>query len=260
MPKSTKEIHSVVKDRSSLRWNEAVYEYTAAFLVAMALFILFSLYLFNRRGFYDLYIINKVFAGVAVFQLGIVLLIGPLCRMFNAFDHFLRFRKEFGIIALFFAVFHGVSSLFFLNNYFPFEKYLTTGKIPFTFGLVGIVILIFIFLISNKKSMNIIGFKIWWMIQFWGVRAAFLVVALHVFVMKAQGWIDWYKKGGANTLVHPEWPGLGLLEGWFIFFIILIRLAEAININLGRFIWYVSVLALPLIYFFTFSWGRRFLP
>lgn len=260
MLKPTKDFHSIVKDRTSLKWSEAAYEYTAAFLFATVLFIIFSLYLFNRRGFYDLYIINKVFAGVAVFQLGIMLLIGPLSRMFNVFDRFLRFRKEFGIIALFFVVLHSLSSLFFLKSHFPVEKYFTTGRIPFVFGLVGIVILILIFLISNKKSMNIIGFKRWWIIQYWGVRAAFLVVALHVFVMKTPGWIDWYKKGGANTLVHPEWPGLGLLEGWFIFFVILIRIAEAVNINLGRLIWHISVLALPLVYFLTFSWGRRFFP
>lgn len=237
-----------------------MYEYAVAFFFAAVLFIIFSLYLFNRRGFYDLYIINKVFAGVAVFQLGIMLLIGPLCRMFDVFDHFLRFRKEFGMITLFFIVLHSISSLFFLESYFPIEKYLTTGRIPFVFGVMGIIIIILIFLISNKKSMNIIGFKRWWIIQYWGVRVAFLVVALHVFVMKTPGWIDWYKKGGAKMLVHPEWPGLGLLEGWFIFFVILIRIAEAININLGRLIWYISILALPLIYFLTFSWGRRFLP
>lgn len=260
MSKSTKDFHSVIKDRTSLKWSEATYEYTVAFFSAAVLFVIFSLYLFNRRGFYDLYIINKVFAGVAIFQLGIALLMGPLCRMFDIFDHTLRFRKEFGVIAFFFAVLHGVSSLFFLKSYFPIEKYFTTGRIPFAFGLVGIITLIFIFLISNKKSMNIIGFKRWWIIQYWGVRIAFLAVALHVFVMKTPGWIDWYKKGGASTLAHPEWPGLGLLEGWFIFFVILIRIAEAININLGRFIWYISVLTLPLIYFLTFILGRRFLP
>lgn len=259
MSKYTKDFHSVVKDRTSLKWSEATYEYTVAFFFATLLFIIFSLYLFNRRGFYDLYIINKVFAGVAIFQLGIVLLIGPLCRMFDIFDHFLRFRKEFGMIAFFFAVLHSISSLFFLKSHFPIEKYLTTGKGPFTFGLMGILILIFIFLISNKKSMNNIGFKGWWIIQYWGVRVVFFVVALHVFLMKTPGWIDWYKKGGPNALVHPEWPGLGLLEGWFIIFVFLIRIAEAININLGRLIWYISVLALPLIYFLTFSWGRKFL-
>jgi len=118
--------------------------------------------------------------------------------------------------------------------------------------------LIFIFLISNKKSMNSIGFRSWWTVQYWGVRLVFLTVALHVFIMKMPGWIDWYKKGGASTLVHPEWPGLGLLEGWFIFFVIFVRIAEAINIKLGRLIWYLSIVALPLIYFLTFYWGKRF--
>ena len=258
MLESTKDFYSVVKNRTSSKWSEAIYEYTFAFFFAVIIFVIFSVYLFNRRGFYDLYIINKVFAGVAVFQLGIMLLMGSLCRMFDVCDRFLRFRKEFGIIALFFAVLHSISSLFFLKSYFSIEKYLTTGKIPFMFGLTGIVILIFIFLVSNKKLMNMIGFKRWWAIQYWGVRLAFLAVALHVSIMKIPGWIDWYKKGGANTLIHPEWPGLGLLEGWFIFFVILVRIAEAINVNFGRLIWYMSTFTLPLIYFLTFSWGKRF--
>ncbi|MFA5770816.1 MAG: hypothetical protein WC894_04970 [Patescibacteria group bacterium] len=88
MIETPNEFHSIVKDRTSLKWSEAVYEYAIAFFFALISFIIFSLYLFNRRGFYDLYIINKVFAGVAIFQLGIMLLMGPLCRMFDAFDHF----------------------------------------------------------------------------------------------------------------------------------------------------------------------------
>lgn len=256
----TEKLSSKIKENTSLRSNEAIFEYFIALLFSLILFIVFSLYLYNRRGFYDLYIINKVFAGVAVFQLGIMLLFGSLCRMFSVFDHYLKYRKEFGVIAFVYAVSHGIVSLFFLRNYFSIEKYLTTGKIPFIFGMLGLVVLFGIMLISNKKSMMKIGFKQWWPLQYWGVRIAFLAVALHVFVMKLPSWIEWYTKGGTHTLVHPEWPGLGLLEGWFIFFVIFIRIAEAIHINLGKLCWYLSIIALPLIYFLTFQWGTKFLP
>ena len=93
--------------------------------------------------------------------------------------------------------------------------------------------------------------------QNWGLRLIFGLVVSHVFVMKMGGWIGWYKVGGGKELVHPEWPGAGLLVGWFMVFVVLIRLAEFGGRRFGRIVWYVSVLALPVVYLVTFWWGRR---
>lgn len=233
-------------------------EYGMAFLFALIVFTVFSAYIYLRRGFYDLYIINKIFAGVAATQLGIVLLLGPFSRMFKAFDRYLRLRNEFGIMVFLLALIHSIISLFFLENHFPFAKYFVPINIPFIFGLIGILLLSFLFLISNKAARDLLTVKRWWPIQFWGARVAFIATALHVYIMKYPGWVEWYTKGGNRELKHPEWPGLGLLIGWLILFVLIVRLTEAVDVKLGRIATYVSFFLLTFIYVFTFIWGQQF--
>ncbi|MBI3980604.1 ferric reductase-like transmembrane domain-containing protein [Candidatus Microgenomates bacterium] len=230
-------------------------KYLFSFTFTIVLFVLFSLYLYGRRGFYDLYIINKVFAALATTELGIALLLGPLSRIFDIFDRYLQYRKHFGIAAFIFAFFHTASSLFFLPNRFPFNKYFTTGLWPFVFGLLSFLVLLVLFSISNKWSRDKLNFSRWWFIQNWGVRLAFVALTLHVGIMKIPGWVEWYQKGSGNNLAHPEWPGLGILVGWFMIMVITVRLAEVVNKNLGQYVAVIGSSLLPIIYLLTFFWG-----
>lgn len=241
--------------RPTMHWAFQIQQYGTALGVAAFLFLVLSVYLFFRRGYYDLYIINKVVAGVAAIMLGLILLIGSLSRMFNRFDGYVQYRKELGITAYFLLLFHGFSSFFLLPDHFTQARFFGSGLWPFLYGLAATILLTFILLISNKVAMQKIGPKRWWHIQNWGIRIGFVLVALHVGVMKLSGWISWYREGGSETLVHPEWPGAGLLVGWFMAFVIFVRLAEAANKKLGVIAWYLLVFALPLIYILTFLWG-----
>ncbi len=244
--------------RNGINWGYQFQQYGVACAVAVPLFMLFSVYLYNRRGFYDLYIMNKVFAGEAAVLLGIVLLIGPLSRFFSFPDRYVQYRKELGIVAFFFAIAHGISSYYFLPNRFPVDIFYGALWWPFVFGLAGIIFLIGIFIIGNNFVMRKMDPRVWWPLQYWGVRIVFALTALHVFVMKWSGWISWYQKGGAKELVHPEWPGAGLLVGWFMVFVIFVRIAELGGQKLGKTAWYVSVIVLPIIYIATFWWGGQF--
>ena len=233
-----------------------IYQYSVALLFASTLFLICSVYLYYRRGYYDLYIINKVLAGVSAFQLGVVLLLGPLSRAFDRFDNLLKFRNELGLIAFLPALAHPISSFFFLEKHFPQASYLKPISIPFVFGLISIIILSIIFIASNGISRAILTPKKWWMVQYWGIRLAFMAMFLHVLIMKYKGWVDWYLEGGSSRLKHPEWPGLGLLEGWFVILVLLVRVAEMVNPRLGKL---MLVLFFPLligVYIFTFWWGK----
>ncbi len=244
--------------KHSIDWKYQFQQYGSAVALMASLFIIESVYLFGRRGYYDLYIANKVFAGVAAVMLGIVLLIGPLTRWFSKFDKYLQYRKEIGIVAFFLILAHGVSSFFFLRGHFPLSRYITTGLWPFTFGFLAVVVVTIIFSISNLRAMKALGGKMWWFFQSWGVRTVFILTALHVGIMKFPGWISWYQKGGSSDLVHPEWPGAGLIVGWFLAFVGLIRVAEMINKNFGKAVWFFSVVAFPVVMVFTFVWGQKF--
>ncbi|MEK7636102.1 MAG: hypothetical protein AAB362_00195 [Patescibacteria group bacterium] len=240
-----------------INWAYQFQQYGVACAIAVPIFALLSIYLYNRRGFYDLYIMNKVFAGEAAVLLGIVLLIGPLSRFFSFPDHYIQYRKEIGIVAFFFALAHGTSSYYFLPNRFPVDIFYGALWWPFVFGLLGIIFLTGIFIIGNDFVMRKMDPRVWWPLQYWGVRIVFALTALHVFVMKWSGWILWYQKGGAKELVHPEWPGAGILVGWFIAFVILVRIAELGGQKFGKVVWYFSVIALPIVYIMTFWWGGQ---
>lgn len=243
---------------AGINWRYHLRHYGAALAVAIPIFLAFSMYLFSRRGYYNLYIINKIFAGEAAVLFGIILLIGPLSRYFSMFDRYIQYRKELGIVAFFLAMAHGISSYFFLSDYFPKTAFAFSSW-PFVFGLLGSIVLIIIFLISNNWMMNRIGARIWWPMQYWGIRIIFLVTALHVGIMKWNGWVLWYQNGGGTELMHPEWPGAGLIVGWFIAFVILVRLAEIVGPKFGKAVWYMSAIGFPLVIAATFWWGRQFM-
>lgn len=230
-------------------------KYTKVLLVSASLFIGFSIYISLRRGYYDLYIINKVLAGVAAIDFAIIILLGPLSRLFVFADKHLELRKEFGIVGMILALSHAVSSFFFLSNKFPLTFYFERQLIPFIFGLFAAAVLIGLFIISFEKIIIMTGRAKWWKMNYWGMRTLFVLVILHVFVMKWNGWIDWYMKGGTKELVHPEWPGGGLIVGWFVAFALLMRFAELLGPRIGKIMWYLTVVLLPIIYFLTFWRG-----
>lgn len=232
--------------------------YLKAIGVAAVFFATISVYVSLRRGFYDLYIINKALAGSSALMLGLVLIIGPFTRFFNGFDHLQRHRKYLGIIAFFLAVAHVVSSYQFLPHYFAKSSFTRSGLWPFVYGVAALLALYFLFAISNHWARQLIEPQRWWKLQNWGVRLAFALVVLHVAVMKFPSWISWYYKGGSTELVHPEWPGAGVLVGWFLGFVIVLRLADFLGQRVGRAVWYFSMVALPALYIATFLWGRQF--
>lgn len=244
--------------KPGINWKYELWQYGFAFTVALFLFDVLSIYLFFRRGYYDLYIANKIFAGVSAVLLGVIMLIGSGSRLFSFPDRYIQYRKELGIIAFILALIHGIVSFFFLPSKFPQSGFVDTLNVPFIFGLAAIIVLMGIFLISNDWAINALSRKKWWKLQYWGIRLGFTFVILHVFIMKWNGWLTWYRAGGGKELVHPEWPGAGLIVGWFMAFVVFIRLAEFRSPKLGKAVWYMSAITLPLIYIVTFWWGRQF--
>jgi len=74
--------------------------------------------------------------------------------------------------------------------------------------------------------------------------------------MKFNDWIKWYKIGERKGLAHPELPGASLLIGWFMIFVVFIRIFEFISHTLIRWAFYISAFGICFIYIFTFLWGR----
>ena len=236
-------------------WQYQFRQYCFAVFIAVIIFFALSLYIYFRRGYFDLYIANKAFAGTSAILLGIILLLGPLSRFFSFPDRYIQYRKELGIIAFFLALTHGIVSYYFLPLKFSLSGFLVTYNWPLIFGLFATILLIFLFFISLYPIMSAIGKKTWWPLQYWGLRLVFALTFLHVFMMKWSGWLKWYKVGGGKELARPELPGAGLLVGWFMVFVVLMRVSEFFGPRFGRLFWYISVFVLIAIYVATFWWG-----
>lgn len=216
-------------------------DYVIAILIAAALLVFFGFYLFIRRGyFFDapptadmLYVPNKAIAGAAVTLLALTFLIGPIVRYFDRLDHWLNYRKEIGIIGGLLAVLHVVITYNFLPLKFPQTK-LNLISWEFGGGMVATLLLIFLFIISFKKIIDLLGGNRWWFLQRWGLRLVMLFTLIHVYAMKWNGWIKWIKQGGSSVptaeLANPQMSGLGLLVMLFVSWVVLVRLYESVFI------------------------------
>jgi DMSO/TMAO reductase YedYZ heme-binding membrane subunit len=190
-------------------------------------------YLFNAPPHVDaFYVPNKVIIGTGILMLAFTCLIGPLARYFNAFDNLVRYRKEIGVVGGFFALFHVVVSYFYLPLKFPRSGMDFTGAV-YGAGLIATFVVIFLLLITSQKAIDLLGHR-WWFLQRWGLRMLILFAVIHVYVMKWNGaWVKWVMKGGGPSI--PElpngWlPGLGLLTGTFVTWVVIVRLYETIFI------------------------------
>lgn len=210
-------------------------DYMIASLMAGALVSFFSLYLFIRRGYlFDapptadiLYVFNKVLIGAGTILLALTFLIGPIVRYFDRLDQWLGYRKEIGIMGGLLAVFHGLISYFFLPLKF---SEIDLASLTFAAGLVGAFLLIFLFIISFKKAIEVLGGSRWWFLQRWGLRLVIALTLIHVYVMKWDGWMKWLKQGGVVTpeLARPLLPGLGMLVTLFLTWVVIVRLYESL--------------------------------
>lgn len=212
-------------------------DYVISILISVVLMSIFGAYLLVRRGYFldapttadMLYVPNKAFAGTGVFMIALTFLIGPLVRYFHHFSSWLQYRKEIGIVGGFIVITHGVISFFLLPKKFPQSRFNLDNN-EFVWGLIGISLLIFLFILSFKKAIEFIGSARWWFLQRWGLRLVVLATVMHVAPMKWSGWVKWFMEGGKVTpeLAHPLMPGAGILVSIFVAWVIIVRLYESI--------------------------------
>lgn len=213
-------------------------DYVIALLIASALTVFMGLYIFIRRGYlFDapptadpLFVPNKVIASAGTVLLAFTFLIGPIVRYFDRFDKWLGYRKEIGIVGGFLVIFHGIITYFFLPLKMPSSK-LDFLDWDLTAGLIGIFLLIFLFILSFKKVIEMLDGSRWWLLQRFGLRLVILLALIHVYGMKWAGWMKWLKQGGGTPtaeLANPWMAGLGILIMLFVTWVVIVRLYESI--------------------------------
>lgn len=251
------EVPAVAHRKPGINWRFELGQYGMATLVAASLFALASLYLHARSGEYTLNIANRALADVALLMLAIVLLLGPLTRWYNTFDRYLQYRKELGITAAALVVAHFVISFFLVTSASGRIRFVTTGAKGFLFGSLATLVLIGLAAISSTTLMRAIGSKRWWSLQRWGMRLAYLTSILHVWFVALPRWKTWYAKGDPRT-AYDQWPSLGILTGWLVLAVLILRALEHVNDKVARMWWYAMLILVPLAWMVTLWIGRKF--
>lgn len=219
-------------------------DYVIATLIGAATTVFLGFYLFIRQGYLfagpptvdSLYILNKALASAGTILIAFIFLIGPIVRYFDRFDKWLGYRKEIGIVGAFLIAFHGIITYFFLPLKSPQSK-IDLTSFDIAAGVIGAGLLIFLFVISFKKAIDILGAKRWWFMQRWGLRLVVLLTLIHVYGLRWQGWVKWMKQLGKPTpeLINPMLPTSSLIAGIFIAWVVIVRLYELFFVykNLG---------------------------
>lgn len=222
--------------------GENIRQYAVAIVVtAITVWIVYR-YAAVRYEVEGLSTLNKSLATSTLFLLGIVLLLGPLSRLFAIFDHFLKYRKELGIMTFFTGLTHVYLSMFPLARRGPWGLYLSQPLSAYT-GLFALIIMGVLLFLSNMTIERIIGTKAWWKLQYWGARSAFLLTAVHFIILKRQGMAEWMVSRGGGAGGGALWlPPLSILAAVFTAFVLVIRMSELFGPRAGRAITQLSFL------------------
>lgn len=183
--------------------------------------------------------LNVSLAASSMFLLGLVLLLGPLSRLFTIFDRFLIYRKELGIMSFLVACTHVYLVMFPLARNGPWGLFVSR---PFSAypGLESLIVLFILFLFSWNWSMKLLGTKLWWQIQYWGARAAFALLVLHMAVLKYDTILDWILPGRMPETTGLHAPPLIIWEAQFVLLVLLVRFSELFGPKTARVITQIS--------------------
>lgn len=168
--------------------------------------------------------INRGMSMGTLVLLGMVLLLGPMTRIFGgAWRTLFMFRKELGVVAFVTALAHVYLSMFVFARHGPFGFY--TG-VPWSAypGLVAITIMAILCFFSFHKTQSLLPPALWWKMQYMGARTAFFGIMMHVVVLRYDAWFAWVQGsfGGGN----PALPPVALLGALFAFYVLAIRLID----------------------------------
>ena len=214
--------------------KEALRQYLVAITVTALIGGGIIYYLFIRSGSFVPSIANKGLADISLVLLGIVLLIGPLSRLYSRFDLWVNYRKELGILAFFTGVAHVYLSMFVLARRGPFGLFQSRPLVAYT-GLLGLLIMAYLFIISFEKIKTQLGVAKWWKMQYWGARITGVAIFIHITAFKYPEWDTWLN-GKTEGLALPNLPPANLLVAIFFAFVLLTRLSERLNSKIARFL------------------------
>lgn len=177
----------------------------------VAFFSLFLVYLFylSRSGWDPMHSWNRAFADTSLLLLILTLMIGPLSRIFKYFKGYLSWRSALGVwsaitaILHVFVVFDGWFQWQFIRVIAGIDQ--ATGQLFFDpgftlanlTGVLGLLYILLLGMISNKKAINFLGKRSWDYLQ---QKSSLLYTLI---VLHTAFFLFFYRLGNENWLQKP---------------------------------------------------------
>lgn len=192
-------------------------------VVMLLIFAIFSIYLYIRRGYFNLYIANKVFGSTAAVLAALTLFVGTIFHRFQILKGIMAIRRQLGLWAMVMALLHVAVSLL-QSSRFTLTFY-QREWIPIGFGAIAIAVWCYMTYISRDKKVLEVGVDAWKKKLSLGGKIGFILVFLHLTVMKYEGWIRWFKGLVKKTpeLTNPQYPPASIFVFLVLLSVIIIR-------------------------------------
>lgn len=207
-----------MKEEERKRWIKAG-------AIAILVLFFFTLYLFLRRGYVNLYILNKALASSAVIVAGITLIIGPLSKYLTFFAKLMTIRRHLGLWAFGLAIIHIIASLI-QQDRFPLLSWYIREWLPILAGVVAISTWAYMTYISRNKKIKEMGVDIWKRRLRLASWIAFLAIFLHLTIMKYPGWVRWFNE-------PTPYPPASLFVFAFMLIVIVYRISQHLVFKRG---------------------------
>lgn len=185
-------------------------------IISFLIFAVLSLYIAFRQGSYNLFAANRAFASTAVILAGITLIVGPLSKSYKFLTKIITIRRQLGLIAFGYALLH-ISIVFGGLD--------LADWIPISFGLVGILVWIYMAYISRNSKIIQMGTDIWKKRLSFAGLLAFAAILLHVVFNQYSKWTV-YLPGVKPTTkaLHTNLPPVSLFVFLFMFVVVVYRI------------------------------------
>lgn len=198
--------------------------------------VVWGIYIGLERGF-NVYLINRLFATMAVFLIMCSLSLASLVYFTKKFTKLLGYRMYLGVGGFFFGLSHALLSLFFYivveaesPAYFFEQQWNVFGimipnQLAFLFGVLSLIVFGFMAFISMKRFILKLGGLLWReLLRKFGFFAL-TTVLIHFFIKDFNKWID------------PDSWGRGLPPSNLLLFVLglfVLLLRIALSISLSR--------------------------
>ena len=165
------------------------------FVYSIILIIVLSLYGLIAGQDFNLRLISRVFAEVAIILIGLSFILSAVCYFWNFAGKYIIYRKELGVIGFMYAAIHGMYSLLmtpdilsFSNLQFFFGEKLLFSTVS---AVTALCMYLFMIMISFRQVIEIISGHTWRTLMRIGYFALFLSL-IHFFILKKNSWLAWF--------------------------------------------------------------------